>query len=85
MANGGNFVWKKGHTEKGCRTCAALNGIVLSARAWQELDVHPRGYPNPKLECEGGGPVNNCDCELVPTDKRRSPKAYNTVLNIINR
>lgn len=85
IEGGGNLVWRKGDTEKGCTTCAALDGIVMSAREWEDLDVHPRGYPNNKLECEGGGPVNNCDCELVPTDQRRSPKAYDTVLNIVSR
>jgi hypothetical protein len=85
MENGGNMVWRKGDTENGCSTCDALDGIVMSAREWQELDVHPRGYPNPVLECQGGGPANNCDCTLEPTDARRSPKAYNTVLNIVSR
>jgi len=83
LENGGNLVWRKGQTERGCRTCASLDGIVMSAREWQELDVHPRGYPNPKLECEGGGPVNNCDCELLPTDERRSPGAYGRVEEIL--
>lgn len=85
LENGGNLEWRKGATESGCATCAGLDGVVMSAREWQELDVHPRGYPNNKLDCEGGGPVNNCDCELVPTDKRRSPKAYDTVLNLVTR
>jgi hypothetical protein len=85
MENGGNLVWRKGNTENGCSTCDALNGIVMSAREWQELNVHPRGYPNPVLECQGGGPANNCDCTLEATDSRRSPKAYNTVLNIVSK
>lgn len=81
--SGGNLVWVKGATEHGCRTCAALDGIVMSASEWETLGVHPRGYPNPKLECEGGGPANNCDCTLEPTDKRRSPNAYGRVEEII--
>jgi hypothetical protein len=85
MENGGNLVWRKGKTENGCSTCDALNGIVMSAREWQELNVHPRGYPNPVLECQGGGPANNCDCSLEPTEKRRSPKAYESILNIVSR
>lgn len=85
LENGGNLIWKKGATEHGCATCAALDGIILSAREWQSLDVHPRGYPNPKLECGGGGPVGNCDCELSPTDQRRSPKGYDSVLNIVTK
>lgn len=79
MEGGGNFVWRKGETEHGCQTCENLDGIVASAREWQQLDVHPRGYPNSKLQCEGGGPANNCDCELLPTDQRRSPGAYGRI------
>lgn len=83
MQNGGNLEWVQGATEKGCRTCAALDGIIMSAKEWQALDLHPRGYPNSKLECEGGGPANNCDCTLSPTDKRRSPNAYGRVEEIL--
>lgn len=83
--NGGNLIWRKGATENGCNTCASLDGIVMSAKEWESLNLHPRGYPNPLLDCQGGGPVNNCDCTLEPTDKRRSPKAYDTVLNIIGK
>ena len=83
--NGGNLVWRKGQTEHGCQTCADLDGIVMFASEWEELDVHPRGYPNPKLECNGGGPAGYCDCELVPTDQRRSPNAFATVMNIVTR
>lgn len=80
---GGNLEWVKGATEKGCSTCANLDGIIMSAKEWDTLGVHPRGYPNNKLECEGGGPANNCDCTLSPTDKRRSPNAYGRVEEII--
>jgi hypothetical protein len=80
---GGNFKWVKGATEHGCETCSNLNGIVMSAKEWEQLDVHPRGYPNSKLQCGGGGPANNCDCDLVPTKQRRSPDAYGRVEEII--
>jgi len=83
LDGGGNLEWIKGQTEKGCRTCASLDGFVMSAKEWQALDLHPRGYPNSKLECEGGGPVNNCDCELSPTEKRRSPNAYGRIEEIL--
>lgn len=83
LEGGGNFEWKKGATEKGCRTCAALDGFIMSAREWNQLDLHPRGYPNPKLECQGGGPANNCDCTLSPTTKRRSPNAYGRIEEIL--
>lgn len=85
LESGGNLQWKKGDTEKGCSTCAALDGIIMSAREWQELDVHPRGYPNNKLECEGGGPGNNCDCTLEPTTQRRSAGAYGRVIDIVSK
>lgn len=80
---GGNLMWRKGQTEQGCETCAQLDGLVMSARDWDELGLHPRGYPNPQLACEGGGPANNCDCELQPTDKRRSPNAREDAMNIV--
>lgn len=83
IQGGGNLVWKQGATEHGCATCGNLDGIVMSAKEWEMLGVHPRGYPNSKLECEGGGPANNCDCTLEPTDKRRSPNAYGRVEEIV--
>jgi hypothetical protein len=83
LESGGNLIWKKGATENGCETCARLDGLVLSAKEWDELGLHPRGYPNPLLACGGGGPVNNCDCELVPTDKRRTANGYTLALDII--
>lgn len=82
---GGNFVWRKGATENGCDTCANLDGIVLSAKEWDALGVHPQGYPNPKLECQGGGPGNNCDCTLSATDQRRTAKGFEQVLNIVSK
>jgi len=81
--NGGNLIWRKGETEHGCQTCADLDGIVAWASEWETLGVHPRGYPNSKLECEGGGPANNCDCTLEPTDQRRSAGAYGRIEEII--
>ena len=84
LENGGNLQWKKGATEHGCRTCAELDGLVLSAKEWEQLGLHPRGYPNPLLECQGGGPAGYCDCDLMPTDQRRSPHGFETALNIIS-
>ena len=83
LQGGGNLIWRKGATEHGCVTCANLDGIVMSAKEWDEIGVHPRGYPNPKLECEGGGPSNNCDCTLEPTEQRRTAGAYGRVEEII--
>jgi hypothetical protein len=79
VAGGGNLIWRKGETEHGCDTCATLDGIVARAAEWEALGVHPRGYPNSKLECQGGGPANYCDCTLEPTDQRRSRGAYGRI------
>ena len=72
---GGNLVWELGGTEEHCATCYTLNGIVARASEWHELDVHPQGGPNEKLECGGW----RCDCSLSPTDQRRSPGAYGRI------
>lgn len=79
--NGGKLIWKLGETEQHCTTCSALNGIVAYAREWNELGVHPQGGPNDLLTCGGW----QCDCSLSPTDKRRSPKAFNTIMNIVGK
>jgi hypothetical protein len=75
-----NMIWEYGDTEH-CDTCQRLNGIVMSAREWDELGVRPQDPPNDLLECGGW----RCGCTLSPTDKRRSPKAYDTVLNIVSK
>ena len=79
--NGGNLVWELGETEQHCTTCAALNGIVARASEWEELGVKPQSAPNDVLECGGW----KCDCRLSPTDKRRSPKAYDMIMNIVSK
>lgn len=79
VANGGRLVWKLGATEQHCTTCAALNGIVAYAKEWDSLGVHPRAPENPLLECGGW----RCDCSLVPTTRRKSPKAYEMILNAV--
>lgn len=78
--NGGNLVWQLGATEQHCPECYALNGIVASAKEWDELGVHPQGAPNPLLTCGGW----RCDCSLTPTTRRRSPKAFDTIVNIVS-
>jgi hypothetical protein len=80
---GGVLEWHKGNTENGCDTCANLDGIRARASTWEELGVHPQGYPNDKLQCGGGGPGNFCDCTLEPTDQRQSPNAYDTIMNAV--
>lgn len=77
--NGDNMIWQLGETEEHCPECNALNGIVARASDWESLNVHPQGAPNDKISCGGW----QCGCSLTPTDKRRSPKAYDSILNIV--
>ncbi len=70
--------WVLGATEKHCLTCSKLNGMVAYASEWQASGFQPQAAPNTMLECGGW----RCDCELKPTDKRRSPKALETLMNI---
>lgn len=81
QAMGGKQVWKLGATERHCETCAALDGIVAYASEWDELGVHPQGAPNELLECGGW----RCDCSLTQTDARRSPKAFESIMNIVTK
>lgn len=81
MENGGNEEWVLGATETHCVTCAGLNGIVARASEWDALGVRPQGAPNDLLDCGGW----QCDCERKPTDKRRSPKAYESILNLVSK
>ena len=74
LANGGNMVWQLGEAEH-CSTCLALDGIVASASEWDVSGWRPQ---SPELECKGF----NCKCSLTPTDRRRSPKALDTLMNI---
>lgn len=76
--NGGNLEWVYGDTEH-CPECLALNGIVMSASDWDTLGVRPQSAPNEKLTCGGW----RCQCQLIPTDKRRSPGAYGRVEEIL--
>jgi hypothetical protein len=78
---GERLVWELGATEEHCPTCAALNGIVAFASEWETLDVHPQNAPNGKLTCGGW----KCDCKQTPTDKRRSPDAFTTIMNIVTQ
>lgn len=85
LENGGKEEWVMDRTKENCTVCAALNGIVAYAREWDELNVHPRNAPNPILSKEKGGCGGwKCGCERKPTNKRRSPKAFDTILNIVS-
>ena len=76
--NGGKMIWRYGDADH-CPTCRALHGIVAYATEWEAAGVHPQDPPNPLLKCGGW----RCACSLLPTDKRRSPKALDTILNIV--
>ncbi len=81
LENGGKLMWREGDTVDKCDTCLALDGIVLRAKEWEALGVHPQGAPNDKLICNGW----QCGCKLEPTDQRRSPHGFETVMNIVNQ
>ena len=81
-AGGGNFEWIVGDTEH-CETCLSLNGIVASLADWKTAGFKPQSdwrgaLPNRFLKCSGF----RCGCKLAKTNKRKSPKALNTLLNI---
>jgi hypothetical protein len=75
---GYNMVWTMGATEEHCPTCSALNGIVAFASEWDTAGLEPQNAPNDLLKCGGW----NCDCSLTKTDKRRSPNALDSLLNV---
>ena len=83
-ANGGKLVWEIGETEEHCPACRDLNGIVAYASEWELAGCKPQNAPNPALTgdrdgekgCEGW----RCDCRLIPTTKRRSPKAFDKIM-----
>lgn len=60
--------WRVGISEH-CRTCLKLNGRVMRASRWQELDVWPQDTRPGKLACNG----YNCKCTLKPTKARATP------------
>jgi len=88
-ANGGKMIWVLGATEKHCPFCKDLAGIVAFASEWEELDVHPQHAPNWALTGERNGEKGcegwQCDCSKEPTDQRRSPKAFETIMNIVSK
>lgn len=75
---GERMIWIYGDTDH-CETCERLNGIVAFAREWESLGVSPQNPPNPVLQCGGW----RCQCRLEPTDRRRSPNAFATIMNIV--
>ena len=56
------FIWRIGEAEH-CVTCLKLNGRVMRASKWQEVDIWPRDTRQGKLDCHGF----NCQCRLERT------------------
>lgn len=86
---GGKQIWRLGVTEQHCPFCKAFNGLVAYASEWRQLGIAPQNAPNPVLTGERDGEKGcegwHCDCTLAPTDRRRSPKVFDTLLNIVSR
>jgi hypothetical protein len=78
LENGGKEEWIEGDTVDKCDTCLSLNGIVAYAKEWEIAGFHPQHGPNPMLDCQG----YNCQCRRQRTNKRRTPKALDRLLNI---
>ena len=72
---GGRLQWVEGDTKDKCDTCLGLNGIVAFATEWELSGYKPQGS---NLDCGGF----NCHCELVPTDRRRSPNAWDRIMSV---
>jgi len=89
LENGGKEEWVLGDTEQHCWICRSLNGIVMYAHEWEELGIEPQNAPNPILSLSNGDENGcggwRCDCRKQPTDRRRTPKGFNTVLNLIGQ
>lgn len=79
IENGEKLEWQLGATEEHCPECSALNGVVAYAWEWDEIGVKPQSAPNDALTCGGW----KCDCSLTVTDKRRTPKAYDRISEIV--
>jgi hypothetical protein len=71
---GGRMMWTLGEAEH-CTTCLGLSGVVAFASEWDLSGFRPQGS---NLECGGF----NCKCELVPTDRRRSPNAWDRIMSV---
>jgi hypothetical protein len=74
LEEGKKLQWILGPTEH-CSTCLALSQIVARASEWETSGFRPQGD---MLVCGGF----NCQCSLIPTDRRRSPDALTRLLDI---
>ena len=71
------YIWVYGDTDH-CSTCESLNGIVATAREWEQSGFHPQSPPNPLLICGGW----KCGCSLQSTDKRRTANALEVLMDL---
>lgn len=62
------YIWRLGIADH-CKTCLKLNGRVMRASRWAELDVYPQDTRPGKLACHGF----NCACSLNKTDLSATP------------
>jgi len=77
---GGKLTWVYGDADH-CGTCRQLNGLTAFASEWEAAGVRPQSPPNPVLDCGGW----RCACSLVHADKRRSPRAMESIMNAVNK
>ena len=75
---GGKEEWVMDEEKENCPTCLSLNGKVAFATEWDKAGFKPQHPPNDLLDCGGW----DCGCERKPTNKRRSPKVLDTLLDI---
>jgi len=80
-SKGAKMEWVYNPDKEHCDTCSALNGIVAFASEWQALNVKPQSPPNIYLSCGGW----RCGCQLRPTERRRTPKAFDVIMNIVTK
>lgn len=71
---GMKMIWLVGATEH-CVTCITLNGKVAFASEWQQAGLRPQSQD---LACSG----YNCQCQLIPTEKRRSPNVLSFLMSV---
>ncbi len=62
------YVWRVGPTDH-CSTCLQLNGRVMRANRWRELDIYPQDTRPGKLKCRGF----RCQCQLNDTKLPATP------------
>jgi hypothetical protein len=70
------FIWRYGDTIAHCASCSGLEGLVAWGSEWEQAGIKPKSS---LLACGG----YQCDCSIDPTDKRRSPKALQRIMDVV--